>query len=162
MHCPNCDRELIVDDGQFCPYCGAPVDVVEWPKKKKNDQNRDFGWDNLVMTGILYMVAPVLLMLFIAPRPLSINSFLAYGGGGLAVSLVIWFLANNQQCSRCHRFFSMKHYERREIGRKKIYKVYHNQQMVVLRINCEDSFRCSNCGHEKKLVRYEDHISLIE
>ncbi len=24
-HCPNCDRELPTDDGQFCLYCGSPL-----------------------------------------------------------------------------------------------------------------------------------------
>ncbi len=40
MQCPNCDRKFALEDGQFCPYCGAPLNTQIKTKKKVDESGR--------------------------------------------------------------------------------------------------------------------------
>lgn len=54
MQCPNCDREIRLNDGQFCPYCASPLNFPVKTKKKNGEshapvrtgleKNAQFGW----------------------------------------------------------------------------------------------------------------------
>lgn len=163
MRCEKCGQEFDSERDQYCPYCDVSLEeTVEWSKKKKNDEKATFGWDNLAVAFILCITAPTLLLLLAAPRPLPTSELPTYIAGGAAFGFFLFASISGQQCRRCHQLFSMRRTKHSETGRKKMYEMRGNHQIVVLRVSYEDQFQCAKCGYEKKLVSYEDRTTFSE
>jgi hypothetical protein len=92
----------------------------------------------------------------------------------LIIVLVVVFTGLASKCPACKKWWSMKELERRELGRqpgvktvtrKEVRKdaqgnvvgqVERQEQVRVMRITFEGSFRCKGCGHENRRTWEEE------
>lgn len=165
MQCANCDREILQKGSQFCPFCATPLHLVDSPKKKKNnavhtrtltDWNRG-GWiSSFVLIGMAFVF--VLSLIAFPDATLIVLSI-----GIVFAGVVGWFYSS--QCEGCGHFFTMQRTKHERLSSKKFYQMLrdkHPRQIVVLRINWQDQYRCSVCGHEKQRTYTKDYDSFSE
>jgi len=94
MYCPNCGKG-IPDDSQFCPYCGAKIEV--FTKEKKNNNKR--------LLLILIVGAIIILGIFALTKflPLTTRLLSLSSSWFNKSSSIIWpmFNYNTQHTGQC-------------------------------------------------------------
>jgi DNA-directed RNA polymerase subunit RPC12/RpoP len=161
MQCPNCDREIIVEDGQFCPYCASPLNITGKSKRKNDHLQSPPTFMSPVTAGILGVTVALAAGLFVM-QAFSISP-IVYGVcaiGGIGVVSV--FVLNGHRCSRCGSLFTMKRVNRKRIGSRTADEEKGRNgkhPYALLRVTYEDEFQCSVCGFEEKRIFIDSQVA---
>lgn len=155
MQCSNCDREFAVTDGQFCPYCGSPLNLpVKAKKKRKNDEIADWrtigdignDW-NLSVLGLILLAGMVIIGFSMVTTASDLNIFVPVTII-ITLSLIPFVYLNSKRCERCRHWFTMKLVQHEKISSRETRQPYYRKWRQVVVEIYEDRFRCSHCGHE--------------
>jgi hypothetical protein len=158
MQCPNCDHEILPEDGDTCPHCGWLLDKL--PIKKKNQPFTNVELAN-IGSGIgcisavgMFSIGFILLVFAFSneasrfPSTWRIVLILACG---LMMIRALYELYKSNRCVRCRCKLQLQHVSRKTLDTKSKREAYYGDKVQLLKIaTYEDTYRCPHCGLERK------------
>ncbi len=169
MQCQNCEQEITVEDGEFCPFCGALPHLPVKKKKKKNEEIERLGAASQIgeESAISYKITALLCGLAFLAIALSPNSsnlkIIPASIVGLASLLFFLFYLMSNRCIRCRYRNTTTRISHEKIKSQQVNQIFYGNKRHIVEVNTfEDNFRCSHCGYERTHTYVETGKSSIK